>query len=441
MARVWPEGLIGRVMLVLLAAVVLEGAGGVIIYEQFERHQVDDARAHRVIDRAGESARVLGRAPQAERPGLAAALSTPGLAVEWARADAAGGAPARGPLARRVADLAPPELPLGLAVEPGAEPVLRATTPLADGSVVIVRAVQPSGVDPLILRGVLSALVVAGLVAATAAMLVHTLATPLRTLAAVVDGLDAERPTALVERGPRDVRRLVAAFNALQTRIAGMVADRTRSLAAISHDLRTPLSRIRLRTALLPEGDPRRGVEADLDEVEALIDQLLAYIRGETDPERAEPVNLAALVSTVCDAHADLGRDVVYAGPDHLRGVVRPLEVRRALENLIGNALAYAGGAEVSLGTDEGLVRLAVGDRGPGVAETDLPRLAQPFVRLDEARRRATGGAGLGLAIARQAAEREGGRLRLGPRPGGGFLAELLLPPEPAAPPRPLPGR
>ena len=441
MAPVWPGGLIGRVMLVLLAAVALEGVCGVVVYEQFERHQVDDARAHRIIDRAGASARVLARAAVPDRRALADALSSPDLSVEWARAPAPDATPARGALARRIAALAPPSPPLRLAAERGAEPVLRATAPLPDGSVVVVRAAQPPGVDPLLLRGVLSALVIAAVVAATAAMLVHTLASPLRTLTTVVDGLDAERPTTLAEHGPRDVRRLVAAFNALQTRIAVMVADRTRSLAAISHDLRTPLSRIRLRTALLPEGDPRRGVEADLDEVEGLIDQLLAFVRGETDPERAEPVDLAALVSTVCDTAADLGREVSYAGPDHLRAVLRPLEVRRALENLLNNALAYGGSAEVTLDREPDAVRLAVGDRGPGVPAEDLPRLTQPFVRLDAARRAATGGAGLGLAIARQAAERDGGRLRLGPRPGGGFLAELLLPVGPPARPGPPPER
>jgi signal transduction histidine kinase len=257
---------------------------------------------------------------------------------------------------------------------------------------------------------------------------VHTLGTPLRALADAADKVGHGKPVTVLERGPRDLSKVARAFNAMQARIGRLIADRTQALAAVGHDLRTPLTRMRLRIDLIPDRDAREAMEADIVEMEAMLDSVLAYLSGDSEGAPPRMIDLAALISTVVDANADLGRKVSYEGPDRLLLTLRSLPMKRALGNLIENGLKYGGRVRVRLDRDGDQARIRVEDDGPGIPEADLRQVTAPFFRLDEARRRDTGGLGLGLAIVANVVEREAGVLRLSNLAEGGLRAEILLP-------------
>ena len=431
-ASAWPGGLIGRVMLVLLAAVVLESAAGAVIYEQFELHRTDEARATLVADRLTVARRVISAAPPERRPDLARAFSTADLRLDWrARREPIGASP--GPLRgiaarlRELTDAGGGRLHLALERGDG-DRALVGRLDTDGGGALHFRLPSLPDERAFLLRGVLSALVMTAFVLAAALMLIQVLTAPLRHLTAVVDEMKADGHAPLEEEGPKDVRDLVRAFNSMQSRISGMLADRTRSLAAISHDLRTPLARIRLRAGFMPDAENRAAIESDVGEMEAMIDTVLAYVRGETDTETPELVDLGSLLVTVAEDAQDLGWGVIYEGPEHLTARLRRQGLKRAVTNLVDNARRYAAHIQLRLiaGTDE--LRIVVEDDGPGIPEQALPRITEPFFRIEADRGRDSGGAGLGLPIVRTAAERDGGRLELANRPEGGLRAEIVLP-------------
>ncbi len=214
----------------------------------------------------------------------------------------------------------------------------------------------------------------------------------------------------------------------LQSRLSRMIEDRTRAIAAISHDLRTPISRLKLRMGFIDDAELRQGLEADVDEMEGLIESIVDYAGRDAEWEAPQLVDLAAQLATQAEMLSDLGMAVDYEGPNHLLVTVRRVNIKRAVSNLVDNALKYGGAAHLKLAHSGREVRIRIEDPGEGVPEAELQRMAEPFYRVDSARGRDTRGAGLGLAIAKQAVEREGGRLILANMPGGGFCAELILP-------------
>lgn len=243
-------------------------------------------------------------------------------------------------------------------------------------------------------------------------------------------------PEPLPERGPREIRDAVRAFNAMRLRIGSLVDDRTRMLAALGHDLRTPLTRLRLHAEFVEDAGQREQMLRDLDQMMKMVDAAVSYLRGERG--RPEPVSmdLAACAQTVCDGFADLGFNVVFTG-DRLVTAGRPDEIERALTNLVDNAVKYGGSAivRVEACADEAIVRVL--DDGPGIPAAQLEAVTQPFVRGDAARGMSAGsGFGLGLSIARAVAEGHGGRLVLANRSPRGLEASLHLPRARAAPSR-----
>lgn len=428
----WPGSLVGRIMLVLLAAVVVQYAGVALIYERAELFRTDADRARNVAERLILADRLLDAAEPEERARFARLISTPDLAFAVGPVPAAPAAPAAGasPGAEALRDrlLAEPELEgRDLAVSPGPNG-FAGRLRLEDGAAVLFALRDGRGLPPVVGRALALAAVMAGAVLLVALLTVRDLAGPLRALTGSLDAFSGEAPVRASERGPPDVGRLARAFNAMQERILRLVEDRTRSLAAISHDLRTPLSRIRLRAGFVADPALRRAFEADVGEVDELVDSILAYVGEEGAAEPPALVDLASLLAAVADNAADLGADAAYAGPARFEARLRAVSMRRAATNLVGNALHYAGAARLSLHIESGTIVVRCDDDGPGVPPEALSRLAEPFLRLDAARARNTAGAGLGLAIVKQAAEREGGALRLSNRPGGGFRAEILLP-------------
>lgn len=174
-------------------------------------------------------------------------------------------------------------------------------------------------------------------------MLIRGLSMPLRALVSVADRIgSSEKWVPLAERGPPEVRGLAHAINAMQDRIQSLINDRTQALAAVSHDLRTPLTRLRLRCGFLSDGEAQAAIEADLDEMEAMVNGILAYLAGADDPEVPRTINIVATLETLVDDHADHGRDARYEGPDRALVHVRPLAMKRVLSNLIENASTMA---------------------------------------------------------------------------------------------------
>jgi signal transduction histidine kinase len=232
----------------------------------------------------------------------------------------------------------------------------------------------------------------------------------------------------VLARGPAEIRTTVQAFNAMQERLSRFVRDRTRMVAAISHDLRTPITSLRLRAEFIEDEELKRDIVRTLDEMQAMADATLAFAREEGSGEETRSTDLAALIEGIVQDHRELGRDVTYAGPERLVWRCRPVSLKRAIGNLVENAVRYAGSARVGLAASGGEVIITVEDSGPGIPEERLTDVFEPFVRLETSRSRETGGVGLGLSIARSIIHAHGGELTLANRSEGGLRAKVSLP-------------
>lgn len=258
--------------------------------------------------------------------------------------------------------------------------------------------------------------------------LARRLTRPIRVFADAAERLGAD-PDAepLTPSGPSEVRTAIHAFNDMQASLRDHMRQRTQTIAAIAHDLRTPLTRLRFRAEQAPEA-VRDRMASDIEEMDALIAQAMAFVRGETTLERREPLDLAALSADCAGGFAETGADVVFAGGEDLPVEADPAALRRALANLISNAVKYGGGARVKAFADDGRAVVEVADDGPGLEDSELEAVFEPFHRGERSRNRETGGAGLGLTVARQAARAHGGEVSLVRRTGGGLTARLELP-------------
>ncbi len=252
---------------------------------------------------------------------------------------------------------------------------------------------------------------------------------PLQTLALAADKLGRDLDSApLAETGPAEMQRAAQAFNQMQSRIKCLIDERARALAAVSHDLRTPLTRLRLRAELVDDDALREQMANDLDSMAAMLDATLDYLRGLQENEALRPIDINALLqSLAADAHV-LGREIAVAGHAVAPYRGRLTALRRALQNLIDNAIKYGRNAAVRIEDDGTTLQLIVADSGPGIDPVDLGRITEPYYRPDTARRSDTGGSGLGLSIVRDIALMHGGELRLANRPEGGLAATLWLP-------------
>lgn len=261
-------------------------------------------------------------------------------------------------------------------------------------------------------------------------LLAQRIAQPFAALATVSDELrrGAEVPP-LREHGPADVRRTIAAFNALNESRSRLIDLQRRMIGAIGHDLRTPLTTLRLRAERVTEAENRERMIAVIDEAQQTIDSVTAFVREGVTPEELRLVDVAALVDALCADYRDLGSDVTFGSEDlKLPLRIRSAQLTRAVRNLIENAVKYGARARVSIALDRDGAAIVVDDDGPGVPEDERERVFEPFVRLEDSRNRETGGIGLGLAIARMVARSHGGDVVLGVRPGGGGRATLRLP-------------
>ncbi|WP_231848871.1 ATP-binding protein [Paramagnetospirillum magneticum] len=308
-------------------------------------------------------------------------------------------------------------------------PALRVSVHLNDGSWLNVLAPLDLG-DPLWRPRFVAPLVIAlVLVTLFSLMAVRRATRPFATFAQAAErlGVDVSAPP-LPETGPREVRQAAQAFNIMQGRITRFVQDRTQMLAAISHDLKTPITRLRLRAEFMDDDDQRAKMLSDLEEMEAMIASTLAFARDDAASEPRLRLDLAAMLQGMVEDLDDLGARCSYEGPQSLVLEARPAALKRALSNVIDNAIKYGGSAAVALETSGREARITIDDQGPGIPAEAHERVFAPFVRLEASRSRDTGGTGLGLAVARAAIRAHGGDIALADRPGGGLRVTVTLP-------------
>jgi len=230
------------------------------------------------------------------------------------------------------------------------------------------------------------------------------------------------------EQGPTEIKQAVAAFNVMQERISRFVNERMQMIAAISHDLKTPITRLILRMESIPDEAQKQKILQDLNEMQAMLESTLAFARDDASKEEKTQVDLAALIQSVCSDMVDAGWPVYYEGPLHVNCDCRPLAIRRVLNNLIDNAVKYGQQATVTLTDSDNGVEVSIADRGPGIPVSERENVFASFYRLEKSRNRDTGGTGLGLTVARTIVRSHGGEIVLKDRGGGGLMVVVRLP-------------
>ena len=428
-------GLIGQVVAILLLTTTFEFGVSTLLYEQASRFAVRDDEARRLAEHLTISRRLVSEREPGERAAMAAELSTDRYALRWT-----GSLPAPPPIAPSLDEieqqvlawepaLRRSDLRLHLA-SPGRQARIAGGLRLDDGSWLGFRTLQPVTTLDLATERILLALIPAAALLILGGLAVQHALEPLRRLIAAADRVGSGAQEHVPEAGPSDIVRVITAFNRMQDRIHRLIGDRTQALAAVGHDIRTPLARLRLRADAVQDADVRTAIRGDVGEMEAMIASLLAYLGGEQEPEPRTVTDVAVLCATVVDEVADRGHAATYHGPDHLEERLRPLTLKRALVNLVENAIRHGDTIDVRLEQRAGMLTITVEDDGPGIAEHQLASVVEPFVRLDEARGRDASGLGLGLAIVQRSITLEGGTLHLSNRARGGLRARLQIPTE-----------
>lgn len=466
--RLLPRGLFGRLVLILLCGLVL--AQLVTVYLNLsERDQLlYRASGMQTAQRIADVSKLLDSVSPEERRRIVAVFDAPPLAISLERpALAPEGAPPEGDFRlamfttvlryalgegprvqavrathapERYAQLerpGPPHMPMMQRPGPGpgmqlmhAEGVFFVVqVALRDGALVTFDSLVSPEAAEMPLRFGLTLLVLLGTVVALSLVAVRWVTGPLSALATAAErlGEDIHRPP-LPETGPLEARRAARAFNTMQQRLQRFIADRTRILTAMSHDLKTPITRLRLRTEMLDNDALRAKFAKDLEEMESMVTQTLDFMRDASAAEPVQRVDLMALLESLQRDYQDTGNAVEIEGRIAQPFNGRPLSLRRCLTNLLDNAIRY--GKRATLRAEEApeQITIRVLDEGPGMPENEFERAFEPFFRGESSRNRATGGTGLGLGIARNIARAHGGDLELKNRPQGGLEAILSLP-------------
>jgi len=433
--RLVPRGMVGRVVLVLLAALAVEFAGIALIDELHDRELVGADQSRHLAEQLVVAQRLASGAPVHRRAVVMQRLSVGGRAFNWvpntvvvANSDSAPAVVRMSEQLRAVPDLAGSDIRINLSPSAhGSTSDLIGALRLADGSFVTFR-VSPFLDSPpsFATRALLHFAVVAAALLIALAM-VHALVRPLAKLASAADRAGPALAVDIPLEGPGEVRRVATAFSAMQARLFEMVDDNRRALVAVSHDLRTPIQRLRLRASLLDDAELSAGMSADLDDIERFVESVMTYLRG-GEMEEMRLVDVAAIAMTAVDNAADAGGCISYDGPDSLVTRTRPLALKRALANLIDNGLRHAARVRVGLVSDGARMVLSVDDDGPGIAEARRELARLPFRRMEDANGTDGGRAGLGLAIVDKSAEMLGGDFALGVSDMGGLSARIAFP-------------
>jgi signal transduction histidine kinase len=279
------------------------------------------------------------------------------------------------------------------------------------------------------IRNVLLPIMALLLVAGMTVWLARGIVRPLETLAAAAEKLGRDREPTLVDGlNAPELQAIGTSFNAMQLRLKRFVDDRLQMIAAISHDLRTPLTRLRLFAEYLPDPDQRRQVLSDIADMEAMMSATLTFASNQLKDEPQSSVDLASLLISLCDTAADAGSNISYDGPDHAKLQCRPVAIRRAFANLIDNGCKFGDRVQVTLRDSAATIVVTVADDGPGIPAEQREAAMRPFTRLETSRNRETGGTGLGLTIAQDVILAHRGRIELGDAAAGGLQVTVTLP-------------
>lgn len=478
MSRWLPRSLYSRLVVVLLGGLVIAQLASLAVYWQDRDDFMQRAMGMRSVQRVVDITRLLDGMTPAERarvigvinspalrvslelPALAAAKEEDGERARMASAYAAALTRQLGPqyqVTVQVSDTPTIRGPgagygmgmMGPGMGPGAGrgpaaggpyagmgpgfggfgPSFVVQARLADGSIVTFDTRQPSDTTSWPYRLMLSLGILSIAVIALTLLAARWVTRPLKTLATAAArlGEDIDQPP-LDESGPLEVSRAAHAFNQMQQRLAKFIHDRTRIFAAMSHDLKTPITRLRLRAELLDDPALREKFEQDLVEMEQMVKATLDFMRGLEQTEAVQPLDVMALLQTLQEQSGELHGDVRIEGKASAPYPARLQALKRCLGNLVDNALQYGGAATLVVEDEPRELRIRVRDRGPGIPEGQLELAFDPFYRLEASRSRSTGGTGLGLTIARSIARAHGGEVTLRNMPEGGLEATVRLP-------------
>ena len=450
-----PASLFGRTLWVLAAGLLVAQLGSVAIHLFDRGSSVYRLASLQLVARIGQAVRILDRLPAAERHKVVEEISGPHLRVALAaqRVAVASGFAEHDPyearfteeLQRRIGDPRPVRVDVNPAPRAAGsldqwmarhfyfllpEPYsIVVQVRLQDGSYAVFDVNVPQ--EPLSRYESLGPLLLLLLVVsfALAAFLVRMTTRSLNELARAADAIGRDPDSApLAESGPSEIRRVIAAFNRMQERVRRYVVERGRLLSAISHDLKTPITRLRLRAEMLRDAELRAKMLRDLDEMQTMVAATLDFFAAVGSDRQRQPVDVAALIDSVCEDRRESGQSLSVRGAPLAPYRADPQALRRCLENLIENAVRYGGGAEVEIADSTERLTIGIRDRGPGIPEPELERVFEPFYRLEASRNMASGGTGLGLSIARNIARWHGGEVTLRNAAPAGLVAELSLP-------------
>ena len=306
---------------------------------------------------------------------------------------------------------------------------LQVAVPLPNGQWISFATALPGSGPSFSHQFLLSMGIMAMIILAVSVWVVRHVAAPLASLSAAAERLGNDLNAApMAETGTIETRQASRAFNIKQSRLRMLIENRTRMLAAISHDLRTPLTLLRLRAERIDSSTEREKMLSTIAEMDAMVASTLAFARDEASAEMRRPTDLAALVQSIVDNMADTGLPVRMEPAEAIIYNCRPAALKRMLSNLIDNAVKYGKKADVAIVTTPKSIEITIDDEGPGIPEQKLSRVFEPFYRVEESRSPETGGVGLGLAIALSTVQAHGGQILLSNRQAGGLRASILLP-------------
>jgi signal transduction histidine kinase len=444
--KLWPRTLVVQLITVTALAVALSNAAVAFWYEHGNEQQNETAANERVLDRAAAIATTLGAIPASSRAVVMHSMSS--HFWQFIEVPAAVRAEpmdeAEQHLAQRMSAALPAnlqKLPVTVQLHLHANAIPAAQFPVqgdthAEAIQVFLPVDAKTTLSAVFLRSpndapieIIVAAVVAILLASTAAALMaRRVVRPLSELTAAASVVAQGGATPHVEEnGPDDVRNAAVAFNKMTSEVTRTLEAQRHLLSAVGHDLRTPITAMRINLEFIEEDDLRERLQENLDELQALTEQVLSAARG-AGGESKRNVDLSALVESLVADLDDMGEPVTWHNHDPAPVTCRPNEIRRAVRNLVENAVAYGARAEVQIAENDGGYDVVVEDEGPGIPDSDRQRVFEPFVRLESSRNSATGGTGLGLTLVKKIVEGHGGAITLENRENGGLRARMHLP-------------
>ena len=446
--KFWPNTLAAQLIIVTSAAVLVSNVAVAVWFERGREQLTESAVMERVLDRAVSASTLLASIPAKQRVAAAKALSSGPWGFQIHRGRVALPTDTMSDRERGLALRVQAMLPKGktrhlvlvkvrtptaeeLQRERRPQSVVEITVGLLRGTQLTTRYYRPPS-SPWPIQSIAAALAAILMTSLAAAYISRRVARPLSKLAGaateVARGGTAPR---VPEQGPDDVRRAAAAFNAMTDQVTRTMESQRHLLSAVGHDLRTPITAMRINTEFVEDADTRERLEKNIEELQELTEAVLSAAKG-VGWEAMRKIDLAALVESVCTDLEEMGKPVTWEAHAAAPLTCRPNEIRRAIRNLIENAVAYGKKAEVHLSNSAKAYEVIIEDEGPGIAEAERERVFEPFVRLESSRSTETGGTGLGLTLVKAIAQGHGGTITLENRQDRGLRARFCLPREAA---------